>query len=510
MAEGLLIWIILTAVGIPGGMIVGWWGRKVWAAKQIDTAEAKLNQQIIETKNRQKEMLIEAKDQALKMTEAAKKEAEEARREVRHQQERLENRESLFDKKLMDIEEKQQRIQEKSEQLDKAKAEIGEIRKQQIQKLERIAELTKDEAKRVLLDNTEHEIREELAHRITKLQQESQEDLEKEAKNMLSRVIQRTASSHAAETTTTVVHLPNDEMKGRIIGKEGRNIKALENQTGVEIIVDETPESIVISGFSPIRRHLAKRALEILIQDGRIHPGRIEEAIENAKKDLALDIKKAGEEAAYEVGIAGLPVKLLQIVGRLKYRTSYGQNILRHSIEMSHLAKLLAEELGADVNIAKKGAFFHDIGKAVDHEIQGTHMQIGGDIGRKFGLSKEVIQCIEDHHEDAPPTLEAVIVQIADSISGARPGARKDTYEQYIQRLDELEGIAKGFEGVDKCYAIQAGREVRVFVMPEKIDDSSATILARNIANKIEEELKYPGEIKVTLIREKRVIEYAR
>lgn len=509
MAEN-FIWVLLTAIGIPGGMIVGWWGRKVWAAKQIDTAEAKLNQQIIETKNKQRELLIQAKDKALEITEEAKKEAEQSRRELRHMQERLESRETLFDKKLIDLEDKQQKLQEKSEHLDRAKEEIGKIREQQIAKLEKIAGLTKDDAKRVLMENTEIEIKDELAHRITKLQQESQESLEREAKNLLSSVIQRTASSHAAETTTTVVHLPNDEMKGRIIGKEGRNIKALEQQTGVEIIVDETPESIVISGFSPIRRHLAKRALEILIQDGRIHPGRIEEAIDKAKKDLALDIKKAGEEAAYEVGIAGLPPKLLQIIGRLKYRTSYGQNILRHSIEVANLATLLAEELGADVNIAKKGAFMHDIGKAVDHEIQGTHMQIGGDIGRKFGLSKEVIECIEGHHEDVPPTLEAVIVQVADAISGARPGARKDTYEQYIQRLDELEGIAKGFEGVEKTYAIQAGREVRVFVVPDKIDDFAAVTLARDIAKKIEEELKYPGEIKVTLIREKRVVEYAR
>ncbi|MBI5037384.1 MAG: ribonuclease Y [Candidatus Kerfeldbacteria bacterium] len=510
MADGLLIWIILTAVSIPGGMIVGWWGRKVWAVKQINTAEARLNQQIIDTKNKQRELLIQAKDKALEITEEASKEAERSKKELRHLQERLENRETLFDKKLIELEDRQTKIQEKNEQLEHAKVEIGKIREEQIAKLERIAELTKEDAKRVLMENTQNEIKDELARRIIKLQQESQENLEREAKNLLSSVIQRTASSHAAETTTTVVHLPNDEMKGRIIGKEGRNIKALEQQTGVEIIVDETPESIIISGFSPIRRHLAKRALEILIQDGRIHPGRIEEAIDKARKDLSLDIKKAGEEAAYEVGIAGLPPKLIQIIGRLKYRTSYGQNILRHSIEVSNLATLLAEELGANVAIAKKGAFLHDIGKAVDHDVQGTHMGIGGDIGRKFGLSQEIIDCIEGHHEDTPKSLEAIIVQVADAISGARPGARKDTYEQYIKRLDELEGIAKSFEGVEKTYAIQAGREVRVFVVPDKIDDFAAVELARAIAKKIEDELKYPGEIKVTLIREKRIIEYAR
>ena len=508
--DGSTVWILISVVGTGGGMLVGWIGRKTWASQQIESAEAKLQQAIQETKNKQKELIIEAKDKSLGILENAKKEGEEIQKDVRHRQERLEKRESMFDQKLLSIEESGQKLEEKKVQLETAKNEINKIREDQIQKLEKIAGLNKEEAKKVLLDNTENEIKDELVQRINKLQRESSETLEREAKNMLSRVIQRTASAHSAETTTTVVHLPSDEMKGRIIGREGRNIKTLEQLTGVEIIVDETPESIIISGFSPIRRHLAKRALDKLIQDGRIHPGRIEEAIEQARKELALDIKKAGEEAAYEVGIAGLQPKLIQILGRLKYRTSYGQNILRHSIEVAHLSALMAEELGADVNIAKKGGFLHDIGKAVDHDVQGTHMQIGGDIGKKFGISQEVIDCIVNHHEDKPPTLEALIVQIADSISGARPGARKDTYEQYLQRLDELESIAKDFEGVEKVYAIQAGREVRVFVVPENVDDLQALKMAKDIAKKIEQELKYPGEIKVTLIREKRITEYAR
>lgn len=504
------IWVILTIVALPGGMLVGWWGRKFWAAKQINTAEAKLNQLIQETKNKQKELLIQAKDKAMQMVDEAKREADSRRREVAHMQERMEKRESLFDQKLLDLEEKQQRLQDKANRLEAAKQEILHIKDQQMKKLEQIAELTQEEAKRVLLENTETEMKNDLIQRINKLQHESNEAVEREAKNMITRVIQRCAAPHTAETTTTVVNLPSDEMKGRIIGREGRNIKALEQLTGVEIIVDDTPEAIVISGFSPIRRHLAKRALEKLIQDGRIHPGRIEETIEIAKKELAADIKKAGEEACYEVGIAGLDNKLVQIVGRLKYRTSYGQNILRHAIEVAHLSALLAEELGADVATAKKGGFLHDIGKAVDHEVQGTHPEIGEDIGRKFKLSQGIINCIAYHHEDTPPSLEAAIVKVADAISGARPGARKDTYEQYIQRLDELEGLAKSFEGVEKCYAIQAGREVRVFVMPDKIDDLAAIKLAKDIAKRIEEELKYPGEIKVNVIREKRIIEFAR
>ncbi|XOU94386.1 MAG: ribonuclease Y [Candidatus Kerfeldbacteria bacterium] len=504
------IWILIAVVGTGGGMLVGWQGRKMWASQQMDTAESKLQQLIVETKNKQKDLLIEAKDKAMNVIDKAKGEAEKERQELRHIQSRLEKRENLFDQKLLNLEDGQQKLQEKNDRLEQAKQEILKIKEEQMAKLEKVAALTQEEAKKVLLDNTERTIKDELVDRIKKLQNTSNEELEKESKNMLSRVIQRCVSSHTAETTTTVVTLPSDEMKGRIIGREGRNIKTLEHLTGVEIIVDDTPEAIVISGFSPIRRHLAKRALEKLIQDGRIHPGRIEETIEDAKKDLALDMKKAGEEASYEVGIAGLDPKLVQIIGRLKYRTSYGQNILRHSIEVAHLSALLAQELGANVAEAKKGGFLHDIGKAVDHEIQGTHPEIGHDIGKKFKLSENVINCIAYHHDDEVPSIETLIVKVADAISGARPGARKDTYEQYLQRLNELEDLAKGFEGVEKTYAIQAGREVRVFVIPEKIDDLGAINLAKNIARKIEEELKYPGEIKVNVIREKRVIEYAR
>ena len=454
--------------------------------------------------------MMEARDKSIKLIDDAKREAESRRRELSHLQERLEKRESLFDQKLLDLEEKQQKLYEKANRLESAKKEILKIKDEQMAKLEQIARLTQEEAKNVLISNVEKDMKEELAIRMTKLQRESNDELERESKNILSRVIQRCASPHTAETTTTIVNLPSDEMKGRIIGREGRNIKAIEQATGVEIIVDDTPNAITVSAFSPIRRQVAKKALEKLILDGRIHPGRIEEAIDEAKKEIAVEIKKAGEAACYEVGVAGLENKLVQIIGRLKYRTSYGQNVLQHSIEVAHLSALLAENIGANVSVARKAGFLHDIGKAVDHEIQGTHPEIGRDIAKKFNIPEEIIIPILTHHEDKPPTIEAVIVKVADAISGARPGARKDTYERYLQRLEELETIAKRNEGVEKSYAIQAGREVRVFVEPSKINDLDAEKLAQKIAKDIESELKYPGEIKVMVIRENRVIEYAR
>jgi ribonucrease Y len=346
--------------------------------------------------------------------------------------------------------------------------------------------------------------------RLRKLENQSQEKIEEKAKDMMAAAMQRLASTYTLELSTTTVDLPNDEMKGRIIGREGRNIKAIENLTGVEIIVDDTPNAITISGFSLIRRHVAKKTLDYLIKDGRIHPTKIEDAVEQAKKEISSDIKKAGEEAMYEVGVTGFDPKLVQILGRLKYRTSYGQNALRHSIEVAHFSALLAEQLGADVTLAKKGGLLHDIGKAVDHEIQGNHTEIGRDIARKFNLPQEIIAPIESHHEDNPDNIISVIVKVADAISSSRPGARNDNYENYLQRLEELEKIASSFTGIERSFAIQAGREVRIFVYPEEIDDLKAHNLARDVAKKIESELKYPGEIKVNVIRETRVIEYAR
>ena len=410
----------------------------------------------------------------------------------------------------MELEQKTKQLQSDRDQLEKAKEEIREIKKEQLAKLERVANLAQEDAKRILLDYTEQQYKEDILHRVKKLEQEADETFDQRAKNIVVNAIQRFAASQSIETTTTSVGIPSEDMKGRIIGREGRNIKAIEHLTGTEIIVDDTPLAITVSGFSPIRRQIAKKAIEILVADGRIHPARIEETVETAKKELAVEIKKAGEEALYQMGVTGVDPKLVQILGRLKFRTSYSQNVLQHSLEVATLATMIAEEVGADVAQCRKGGIFHDIGKAVDHEVQGTHPEIGYHIMKKFGFPEEIANHCLSHHEDHPATLEGIVVKAADAISGARPGARKDTYEQYVHRLKELEGVATSFEGVEKCYAIQAGREIRVFVTPEKIDDLGAYKLAQDIARRIEAELNYPGEVKVTVIREKRVIEYAR
>ncbi|MBI5466401.1 MAG: ribonuclease Y [Candidatus Kerfeldbacteria bacterium] len=505
---------IVTLIFLSAGLVVGLAGgyvlRKMLAVKSKDTAEGEAASILASARNQEKDILIQAKEKAIHLIDEAKQDEAERRKELAHLQERLEKREAVFDQKLLELEGQKQKAEDEKVKFETAREEVKKIREQQLQKLEKIAGLNQEEAKKVLFDNLEERIKDELVVRIRKLEETSTEEIERRAKTMIASAMERIASSHAVETTTTVVTLPNDEMKGRIIGKEGRNIKAIEQLTGVEIIIDETPGAIVLSGFNPIRRHVAKKALETLIADGRIHPGRIEEAIEKAKKEIAEDIRKAGEEAAYEVGVAGLDSRLVQLLGRLKFRTSYGQNVLQHSKEVALLSKLLAEELGANVTVATKGGLLHDIGKAVDHEIQGSHPEIGYDIMKKFGLPEEVAYLAIAHHEDSPQSLEGLINKVADAISGARPGARKDTYENYLQRLQELENVATGFEGVEKAYAIQAGREVRVFVKPQEIDDYQAIKLARGVADKIEQELKYPGEIKVNVIRETRVTEYAR
>lgn len=498
--------ILLAIAAIAGGYGL----RSLLGKKQVLSAEAKAREILAEARAKEKEALLQAKDKAIAIIDDAKKEEVVRRQEINSLQQRLENRENLFDKKLLEIESKEEQLRGKDAKVEQIRADVEKMKEQGVAMLEKLSGYNRDEARTHLLDTIEVRMKDELLQRFHKLQKEGNESLEREAREILSTVISRCASSHVVETTTTTVSLPSDEMKGRIIGREGRNIKALEQLTGVEIVVDDTPETIVITGFSGIRRHLAKRTLEKLIADGRIHPTRIEEAVEEAKRDLALDIKKAGEEATFESGVAGLDPKLVQILGRLKYRTSYGQHVLQHSIEVSFLSVMLAEELGANTVVARKGGLLHDIGKAVDHEVQGTHPQIGYEIMKKFGLPEEIAYISIGHHEDPPKSLEALIVKVADAISGARPGARKDTYENYLHRLEELEQVANSFEGVEKTYAMQAGREVRVFVVPEKIDDYSAMKLARDIASKIETELKYPGEIRVNVIRENRYTEYAR
>jgi ribonuclease Y len=429
---------------------------------------------------------------------------------MRHE-ERLGKKEELLDKKTEELERGRTILISKADEIRAIKKEAEEARRQELKRLEKIAGFSKEEAKKVLLQLTEEENRDLIAKKIKTMERAGHEELDKKAKDIMTQAIQKYASSHASDITTSTVNITSDEIKGRIIGREGRNIKALEKLTGIEIIVDDTPEAIVISGFDPIRREIAKIAIEKLVADGRIHPTKIEEAVEFAKIEIGNKIKEAGEAAAYDVGVAGLDPKLIQILGRLRYRTSYGQNALLHSLEVAHLSGALAAELGADVNLAKKAGLLHDIGKAVDHEVQGTHVEIGIKILQKFGVDKTIIEAMRSHHEDYPfETRESMIISAADAISASRPGARKDTLENYLKRLGELEDVANSFEEVEKTYAIQAGREIRVFVKPEKIDDLGAIKLARAIADKIERELKYPGEIKVNVIRETRATEFAK
>ncbi|RLC38934.1 ribonuclease Y [Candidatus Falkowbacteria bacterium] len=502
-------YIIYTGI-LLGGFFIGYWLRKQRVSAKIKSAEQKAEKILADVKNKQSELLLKAQEKALKIIDDAKLEEKKRRQEINNLQNRLEKRETTFSQKLLELQDKQQKLYDKINQVEEVKNKIHKIKKDQIAKLELIANMNKEEARKVIIKNLEEQMSEDLISRIKKLENEATETLEAKARDVMASTMQRLASSFTTEITTTSVDLPNDEMKGRIIGREGRNIKVIEQLTGTEIIVDDTPNSILISGFSPIRRHIAKKTLDRLILDGRIHPTKIEDAIQESKKELAMDIKKAGEEALYEIGITGLDPKLVQILGRLKYRTSYGQNALKHSLEVAHLSALIADQLGADVTIAKKGGLLHDIGKAVDHEVQGTHPEIGRDIAKKFGLPQEIIDPIETHHDDRPRGLISIIVKVADAISAARPGARQDTYERYLQRLEELEKIANSFDGIEKSYAIQAGREIRIFVSSEEVSDIKAHSLARDIAKKIEAELKYPGEIKVNVIREMRVTEYAR
>ncbi len=501
---------LISAVLAVAGFAIGYWLRKQRALSEANSAEQRAEKVVIEAKSKEKQIILEAQDKALNIIEQAKKETAERHQETVKLQDRLEQRENTFSQKLLELQDKQQALYDKVAQVEEAKEKIMRIREEQTAVLERVAHLTKDEAQEKLLERVERDSHEALASRLKKLENETSETIDEKARELVGAAMQRLSTNFIVELTTTTVELPNDDLKGRIIGREGRNIKAIEQLTGVEIIVDDTPNAITISGFSSIRRHIAKRAIEALIKDGRIHPSKIEDAVEQAKRDLALDIKKAGEEALYELGITGFDPKLVQIIGRLKYRTSYGQNALKHAVEVSHLCGLLAESLGADVSTAKKGGLLHDIGKAIDHEVKGSHPEIGGQIARKFGLSEAVIAPIENHHEDHPADLITVIVKVADAISSSRPGARHDSFEQYVQRLEELEKLTMSFTGVEKVYAIQAGREIRVFVKAEEVNDSKAHEMAKEIAKRIEAELTYPGEIKVNLLRETRVIEYAR
>lgn len=507
----MITYIILAVLFLVAGAVLGYLVRQNLAKKQLSTAEGQAEKMLKEAEIKSQEMTLDAKNKAVQILEEAKKNEQSREEKILLQEKRIEKREEQAEKQVEESEAEKRRLLQKAEEIRAIREEAEKIRQEEITRLETIAKLSQDDAEKKLFQLVEEESKEALVNRMSKLENEAHEELEKRSLNIMATIIQKYSRSHVSEFTTTTVSIPSDEVKGKIIGKEGRNIRALEKETGVELIVDDTPESVVISGFDPVRREVARIALEKLISDGRIHPARIEEAVEEAKKEIDSKIKEAGEAAAYDAGIAALHPKLLYILGRLRYRYSYKQNVLLHSLEVSYLAGALAAELGADVACAKKAGLLHDIGKAVDHEIEGTHVKIGMRILEKFGIGQNVIDGMKCHHDEYPhQTIESFIVTAADAISAARPGARKETAEKYIKRLEELEALINTFPEVEKSYAIQAGREVRIFVNPEKTDDLGAMKLARDIAKRIEEELKYPGEIKVNVFRETRAVEYAR
>lgn len=509
---------IYILIGLVVGVGVGYMVRQQIASKRVGTAEAKAEKVLEEAHRKEKELLLEAKTKALEIIDQAKKQEAEFRQQMLRFEERVDRKEKDLDNRASQLDRQKQELEKKTEEIKVIQEEIKELRAKQLANLEKIAGMTREEASKVLLDNAEKTVKEEMLGLHKKLLNETRETAEKEGRNIVAQALERVASEVTSEVTTTTVQIPSEEMKGRIIGKEGRNIRAFEQMLGVEILIDDSPDTVVISGFNSIRRHIAKQTLEKLVSDGRIHPARIEEAYEKSKADINDQIKQAGEQAVYELGITTFPPKLVQLIGRLLFRTSYGQNILRHSIEMAKIGALMAEELGADILITKQGALLHDIGKALDQDMEGTHVELGKRIAEKFNLDKRVIEAITSHHADtdvsgkavAAQSIEAIIVDACDNISGARPGARKDTLENYLKRLTDLENIANSFEGVEKTYAIMGGREIRVFVRPEKLDDYACQKLAREIANRLENELKFPGEIKVHVIRETRVVEYAR
>jgi ribonuclease Y len=503
--------ILGLVLGAGGGIGVGYYIKKAQGGKKLEEAEKRAKNLLEKAEREAKELVLEAKNEALKISEAAKKEEKERRAQLDQLEERLSKRSEQMDARFAEIEKKYETIENKEKELSRIKDEILKIKENQVLKLEKIAKMNKNEAKSLLLENIEKEAKDELVAKIREVKARLKEEAEKEARKIISTAIQRYAGEQSAEMTTFALHLPSDEMKGRIIGKEGRNIQALERALGVDLIVDDTPETVVVSSFDPVRRTIAKLTLEKLISDGRINPARVEEVFAKVKEEVNKQIKETGEQAILELGLTGLHPDLAKILGRLRYRTSYGQNVLLHSMESAHLAGLMAAEIGADVKLARMCGLFHDLGKALDHEMEGSHVELGAEIAKKYALPEEVINTILAHHGSEEPKFpEAALACAADAISGARPGARRESLEAYIKRLSELENLANSFKGVEKSYAIQAGREVRVIVKPEEIDDLTALKLARDIADKIEQTMTYPGEIKVQVIRETRAQEVAR
>ena len=503
--------LVVAIVAFLAGILY----RKKVAEREIGSAEDEatriINEAIRGGESKKKEMLLEAKDEIHKSRTEYEKEVKERRNELSKQERRLQQKEESLDKKMDAYERKEEDLAKKQAAITATQNEVNLIKKSQMEVLEKISGLTQEEAKKYLLDSVESEVRHETAMKIKEVETQLKEEAEQTAREIIATAIQRCAADHAAETTVSVVSLPNDEMKGRIIGREGRNIRPLDTITGVDLIIDDTPEAITVSSFDPVRREIARLALEKLIADGRIHPTRIEDMVEKARKEVDRTIKEEGERACYETGVHNLHPELIKILGRQKYRTSYGQNVLNHSIEVAHIAGLLASELGVDVALAKRAGLLHDLGKAVDHEMEGSHVQLGVELARKYKESAAVVHAIEAHHGDVEPqTIIACLVQAADAISAARPGARRENVENYIRRLQKLEELTGSYPGVEKAYAIQAGREVRIMVKPEEVSEDNMILLARDIARKLEAELEYPGQIKVNVIRETKAVEYAK
>jgi len=502
---------VAVALAAAAGIGIGFVARSIWASQTIRAAQDKAARIVAEARAQQKELILQAKDEQVKLAREAEEDARSRRGELSALEKRLLQRDEQLDQRTDMLEERDRKLLARERELDQAKEELARARAEQIAALERVAQMSQDQAKEILLEEVRQDAEHDAVRLARAIERKAKEEAEEKARDVIVTAIQRVMVDHTAEMTVSAVQLPSDDMKGRIIGREGRNIRALEQATGIDLIIDDTPESVLISGFDPVRREIARLSLTKLIQDGRIHPGRIEEVVSKAKAEVELVIRQAGEQAAYETGVPGMPPEVIKLLGRLKFRTSYGQNVLKHSIETARLAATIASEVGADVQMAKMGGLLHDIGKAVDHEMEGPHAALGAQIAARHNMPMKVINGIAAHHQEVEyACVEAPIVQIADAISASRPGARGESAETYLKRLEELQTIANSFEGVEKSFAVQAGREVRILVRPEEIDDLASMRLARDIVRKIEETLTYPGQIKVTVIRETRAVEYAK